>query len=420
MFHFKKSASILLSAAMAAGSIVPAFAATPAPGEDWFTHNQIAGSKSNMDVNLLVQDEAAPVIFSAYVPAAITIAVSRDGQMITPDNLRIINGVDTLPICVKAVDAAAAPAWTLMPWDTDLKTEELTDAKKFAMTMNSQDLSKPVTGLPWEIAAGSELPLTIEAKVPNQSSAKELEKIMTVGFTMDWVGDGAAVDNKPHAKGTVMSKAKLDAVAKNLTGTLTFARTAYTGDMGAANMYDVSEAGDRSVICVVNGQDATVYGDGGVKCPNNQKDFNNGLFYKYQAKTLDVSGLDTSDVTSMAGLFRDANATSIIGLKNFDTSKVTNMYCMFYNSNVIILDLSSFNTNKLTCMRHMFYNSITTTLDLSSFDISNVSSFETYSMLCHSKAEKIYCRTEADKTKMTRSENCSVPSSAFIVGKPAA
>ena len=96
----KKNAAFAMASAMALTAVVPVFAAEPKRDETWFVHNETAGSESDMDVNLIVQESDVPVFFSAYVPSAMTIAVSRSGQVITPENLRIINGVETLPIDV--------------------------------------------------------------------------------------------------------------------------------------------------------------------------------------------------------------------------------------------------------------------------------------------------------------------------------
>ncbi|WP_297152060.1 BspA family leucine-rich repeat surface protein, partial [uncultured Ellagibacter sp.] len=45
--------------------------------------------------------------------------------------------------------------------------------------------------------------------------------------------------------------------------------------------------------------------------------------------SLDLSSLDTSSVTDMSGMFRDCSKLASLGLSSFDTSSVTSMYCMF-------------------------------------------------------------------------------------------
>ncbi|MBC1929017.1 BspA family leucine-rich repeat surface protein [Listeria innocua] len=96
------------------------------------------------------------------------------------------------------------------------------------------------------------------------------------------------------------------------------------------------------------------------------------LFSKSAAISLDLSNLDTSDVTSMKAMFSESRATSL-NLSNFDTRKVTDMFCMFQGSHVPNLDLSNFDTRNVTDMGWMFNLSTTTrSIDVSSFDTSKV------------------------------------------------
>ncbi|EHD1581875.1 BspA family leucine-rich repeat surface protein [Listeria monocytogenes] len=94
------------------------------------------------------------------------------------------------------------------------------------------------------------------------------------------------------------------------------------------------------------------------------------LFWNSVATSLDVSNLDTSNVTDMFGMFSYCAATSL-DLSNFDTSNVTNMEAMFYDCAATSLDLSNFDTSNVTEMRTMFCYSAVTSLDLSNFDTSN-------------------------------------------------
>ena len=93
-------------------------------------------------------------------------------------------------------------------------------------------------------------------------------------------------------------------------------------------------------------------------------------------KTIDLSNLDTSSVTSMYYMFYNCSSLMTLNLSNFDTSNLTNMGYMFYNcSSLMTLDLSSFNTSKVTAMGSMFRGcSSLTNLDLSNFDTSKVTS----------------------------------------------
>ena len=91
-------------------------------------------------------------------------------------------------------------------------------------------------------------------------------------------------------------------------------------------------------------------------------------------ESLDLSNFNTSKVTNFSNMFRDCQKMKEINLSNFDTSSATTFANLFHNcSSLTTLDLSSFNTNKVTYMGTMFYNcSSLTSLDLSNFNTSNV------------------------------------------------
>ena len=93
-------------------------------------------------------------------------------------------------------------------------------------------------------------------------------------------------------------------------------------------------------------------------------------------QSVDLSGLDTSKVTSMFGMFGGCSSLSSLDLSSFDTSKVTDMSFMFYGcSSLSSLDLSSFDTSKVTDMSFMFYGcSSLASLDLSGLDASSAAS----------------------------------------------
>ena len=91
-------------------------------------------------------------------------------------------------------------------------------------------------------------------------------------------------------------------------------------------------------------------------------------------ETLDVSHFDTSQVTDMSGMFGDCSNLKTLDVSNFDTSQVTDMSDMFGGcSNLNSLDLSHFDTSQVTDMAGMFANSSNlNSLDLSNFDTSQV------------------------------------------------
>ena len=92
--------------------------------------------------------------------------------------------------------------------------------------------------------------------------------------------------------------------------------------------------------------------------------------------SVNVSGFNTSKVTSMEGMFALADLRSL-DLSNFNTANVTSMSYMFYGcGDLTNLNLSAFNTSKVTDMEYMFYGSGLTSLDLSGFNTSKVTSME--------------------------------------------
>ena len=176
----------------------------------------------------------------------------------------------------------------------------------------------------------------------------------------------------------------------------------------ATESWDISEAGDGSVMAYVeddgtgNGTyKVTIGGKGGIIANESMV----GYFGRFSKMTsIDLSALDTSEVTDMNVMFSGCNKLTSLDVSNFDTSKVTNMSGMFsmccsltsldlssfdtsqvtYMSNMFSgfgdfpggieeINLSSFDTSKVTDMSHMFERCISlTSLDLSNFDTSKV------------------------------------------------
>lgn len=104
---------------------------------------------------------------------------------------------------------------------------------------------------------------------------------------------------------------------------------------------------------------------------------------------LDLSGFDTSNVTSMSAMFSDCSLLEEIDLSGFDTSKVTAMDDMFRNCESLkALDLSGFDTSNVTYMSKMFSScSSLTELDLGSFNTEKVESMAHMFSGCSSLTE---------------------------------
>ena len=101
-------------------------------------------------------------------------------------------------------------------------------------------------------------------------------------------------------------------------------------------------------------------------------------FYDYKGEELDdeISNLDTSNLTSMAYMFRGCTKLTRLNTSQFDTSKVTSMSNLFYNCYLLTnIDVSKFDTSKVTSMYGMFYGcKVITELNLKNFDTKNVTS----------------------------------------------
>ncbi|MDN3115216.1 BspA family leucine-rich repeat surface protein [Enterococcus faecalis] len=164
-----------------------------------------------------------------------------------------------------------------------------------------------------------------------------------------------------------------------------------------------------------------------------------GLFSQIRSlKSVDLSGLDTSNVTDMGYMFQAASAlTSVnlnglntsnvrqmdymfdtyasglttLDLSSFDTSNVVNMGSMFMSSTGLqTVNLSSFNTSRVTQMSYMFWNcSSLTNLDISNFDTSNVEEMRYMFAGCSKLTSLNLSNFNTSKVRMMNMmfENCS-------------
>ncbi len=138
--------------------------------------------------------------------------------------------------------------------------------------------------------------------------------------------------------------------------------------------WDVSEAGDRSILAWMEDGNLTVAADG-IIAPNPNASF---LFSSFVNTTaIDFGGcFDTSNVTNMWAMFFECGSLRSLDLSGFDTSLVTDMCAMFCScSNLTGLDVSGFDTSNVINIGGMFSGCGSLTgLDVSGFDTSNVTS----------------------------------------------
>ena len=146
--------------------------------------------------------------------------------------------------------------------------------------------------------------------------------------------------------------------------------------------WDVSEAGDRSVLAWMDNGNLYVAADGAI-APNPDAAW---LFQDFvNMKTINFGNcFDTSDVTRMRGMFNGCSSLTDLDLSGFDTSSVTNMSTMFQNcASLTSLDVSSFDTSNVKEMGAMLANCERLTgLDLSGFDTSHVTNMAAMFCIC--------------------------------------
>ena len=141
---------------------------------------------------------------------------------------------------------------------------------------------------------------------------------------------------------------------------------------------DISSKQDGSVMLWYTDKDNNSLYEISIGSENGSVEANtngNGMFaYLDNVSTLDLSGLDTSNMTSMSRMFLNSKSLTNIDTSGFDTSKVVNMNGMFWGcNNLKNIDVSNFKTSKVTDINNMFADcSSLTALDLSNFDTSNV------------------------------------------------
>ena len=146
----------------------------------------------------------------------------------------------------------------------------------------------------------------------------------------------------------------------------------------ATENWDISEAGDGSAMAYVEDDGSgnstykvTIGGKGGIIANESMISYFSGFD---KMTSIDLSALDTSQVTDMSYMFSECNGLTSLDVSKFDTSQVTTMTWMFAEcSSLTSLDVSKFDTSKVTNMSYMFYNCRSlTSLDVSKLDTSNV------------------------------------------------
>ena len=98
------------------------------------------------------------------------------------------------------------------------------------------------------------------------------------------------------------------------------------------------------------------------------------MFYNSNLESVDVSNWDTSNVKYMIGMFGKAKHLKSLNVSNWNTNNVQDMSYMFMEtSSLTNLDVSNWNTSNVTDMHYMFYLSTSIKqLNVSNWDTSKV------------------------------------------------
>ena len=183
----------------------------------------------------------------------------------------------------------------------------------------------------------------------------------------------------------------------------------------AVESWDISEAGDGSVMAYVEDDGTgnstyklTIGGKGGIIA-------NESMVYYFayfdKMTSIDLSALDTSEVTDMRDMFYGGSSLPSLELRNFDTSNVTNMGFMFYEcSSLTSLDVSNFDTSNVTNMGFMFSGcSSLPSLDVSNFDTSQVTNMNCMFNSCSSLTSLDVSKFDTSQVRYMSGMFCDCP-----------
>ena len=133
--------------------------------------------------------------------------------------------------------------------------------------------------------------------------------------------------------------------------------------------------------------------------------------------SIDLSNLDTSNVTNMNAMFNSCRALVSLDVSGFNTSNVASMDNMFYQCHALpSLDVSSFDTSAVTNMHGMFYQCrVIPSLDLSSFNTANVVNMNAMFSNCNALVT-IYATTDFVVTQVQDSLNMFSGNPMVLVG----
>ena len=232
-------------------------------------------------------------------------------------------------------------------------------------------------------------------------------------FTVWGEGTGAIYKNnvitQPSTPSDSSSTFLNTSIARSSIQTLTIVENNEVPEESQESAVDISSEGDGSVMLWYTYNADTEKYDIYMGSENGVIETNTngqGMFaYLENVESLDLTNLDTSNITNMSSMFQGSSSLTSIKLSNFDTSNVKSMYRMFRDcTNLANLDLSNFDTSKVTDMYEFFHNcKKITSIDLSSFNTSNV--IRMYRMFGYCENLKILDLNSFDTSSVTGMNN---------------
>ena len=132
-------------------------------------------------------------------------------------------------------------------------------------------------------------------------------------------------------------------------------------------------------------------------------------------KSIDLSHFDTSNATSMKGMFSQCKSLESLDLSSFNTEHVTDMSEMFYLCrNLRELNLSSFKTSQCQDMSWMFCYCISLQkLDLANFDVSAVQTMYSISYLIATHRKNCIIRAPEEMKSLLCRDKAQMPEASM-------